>query len=82
MTRRVRGRVDQIHGDVEGGYGPVADVFWRQFSGGREVGAACAVHRDGRLVVDLWGGYRDGPRRLPWERGTLVPVWSTTKGLA
>ena len=79
---RVRGGVDHIHGDVEDGYGPVADVFRHQFAEGREVGAACAVHRDGRLVVDLWGGYRDGPRRLPWERDTLVPVWSTTKGLA
>ena len=26
----------------------------------REIGAACAVYRDGRKVVDLWGGYRDG----------------------
>ena len=82
MTRRVRGGVDQVLGDVENGYGAVADVFRRHFTEGREVGAACAVHRDGRLVVDLWGGYRDGPRRLPWEHDTLVPVWSTTKGLA
>jgi hypothetical protein len=56
---RVRSGVDQIHGDVEAGYGAVADVFRRQFAQGREIGAACAVHRDGRLVVDLWGGYRD-----------------------
>ena len=82
MGKPMRGGINQVSGDVDEGYGAVADVFRRQFAEGREVGAACAVHRDGRLVVDLWGGYRDGRRRLPWERDTLVPVWSTTKGLA
>jgi CubicO group peptidase (beta-lactamase class C family) len=82
VTKRVRGRAGQVFGDVEEGYGAVADTFRRQFAEGRETGAACAVLRDGRMVVDLWGGYRDGPRRLPWVRDTLVPVWSTTKGLA
>ena len=82
MGKPMRGGIDQVSGDVDAGYGAVADVFRRQFVAGREVGAACAVHRDGQLVVDLWGGYRDGRRRLPWERDTLVPVWSTTKGLA
>ena len=48
----------------------------------REVGAACAVVRDGRLVVDLWGGHRDRQRTRPWQRDTLVSVFSTTKGLA
>lgn len=82
MGRRMPGRSDEVHGDVVEGYGAVADTFRRQFRDGLEVGAACAVYRDAQPVVDLWGGYRDGPRRLPWERDTLVPVWSTTKGLA
>jgi CubicO group peptidase (beta-lactamase class C family) len=30
--------------------------------------------------VDLWGGWADGARSRPWERDTLVNVWSTTKG--
>jgi CubicO group peptidase (beta-lactamase class C family) len=38
--------------------------------------------RHGRLVVDLWGGHRDRNRTDPWERDTLVSVFSTTKGLA
>ena len=40
------------------------------------------VVRDGKLVVDLWGGYRDKKRRKPWQRDTLVTVWSTTKGMS
>ena len=33
-------------------------------------------------MVDLWGGYRDLERRLPWQKDTLVLVYSSTKGLA
>jgi len=82
MAMRVRGGADQVFGDADDGYGRVADTFRGQFADGREVGAACAVYRDGRLVVDLWGGYRDGAQRLSWEHDTLVPVFSTTKGMA
>jgi CubicO group peptidase (beta-lactamase class C family) len=73
---------DATHGDVDEGYGPVADAFRRNFAERNEIGAACAVYRDGRKVVDLWGGYRDGTTRAPWERDTLVPMFSTTKGVA
>jgi CubicO group peptidase (beta-lactamase class C family) len=71
-----------VHGDVDEGYGKVADEFRRNFVDRRELGASCAVVRDGRTVVDLWGGHRDRKRTKPWERDTLVTVWSTTKGMA
>lgn len=71
-----------VMGDVDQGYGPVADQFRRNFVERGEIGAACVVYRDGAKVVDLWGGYRDGHRRLPWEQDTLVTVFSTTKGIA
>ena len=71
-----------VGGDVDSGYGPVADAFRRNFADRGEIGAACAVYRDGVKVVDLWGGYSDGRRRLPWQPDTLVTVASTTKGVA
>jgi CubicO group peptidase (beta-lactamase class C family) len=71
-----------VHGDVDEGYGPVADAFRRNFAERGEIGASVAVFRDGQKVVDLWGGYRDGVERTPWERDTLVNVFSTTKGIA
>ncbi len=71
-----------IAGDVDEGYGPVADAFRRNFDARGEVGAACVVYRDGRPVVDLWGGYRDGRSRKPWLEDTLVTVFSTTKGVS
>ena len=78
-----RSSVDvMVHGEADEGYGTVADEFRRNFTHRRELGAACAVIRDGRTVVDLWGGHRDRKRTKRWERDTLVPVWSTTKGMA
>ena len=40
-----------------------------------------AVYCEGKLVVDLWGGYADASRSRPWERDTIVNVYSTTKGM-
>ncbi len=71
-----------IRGEVDEGYGKVADQFRRNFSSGQEVGAAVAVYRDGRKVVDLWGGFRNGTTQAPWEHDTIVNVFSTTKGVA
>lgn len=81
MTAAEPGPRTAIRGDVEDGYGPVADRFRRNFDEGREIGAACCVYRDGRKVVDLWGGLRDDSGQ-PWTRDTLVTVMSMTKGLA
>jgi CubicO group peptidase (beta-lactamase class C family) len=71
-----------IQGDVDEGYGPVADEFRRNFADRGEVGAACAVYRNGQKVVDLWGGYRDGVARTPWAEDSLVTMFSTTKGVS
>ncbi|MFI7444747.1 serine hydrolase domain-containing protein [Nonomuraea indica] len=71
-----------LRGEVDEGYGPVADAFRRNFAERGEVGAACAVYRDGRKVVDLWGGYRDGVTRAPWREDTVVTMFSTTKGVS
>ncbi|OBK73540.1 serine hydrolase domain-containing protein [Mycobacterium sp. 1164985.4] len=73
---------DLVGGDVEEGYGKVADAFRRNLCSGREIGAAVAVYREGRKVVDLWGGYRNGITQSPWEHDTVVIVFSTTKGVA
>jgi len=82
MAQKLKISAGLIGGGVEDGYGKVADVFRRNLSSGKEVGAAFAVYRDGRKVVDLWGGYRNGNSQAPWEKDTLVNVFSTTKGVA
>ena len=82
MAQKLNISPDLIGGDVDEGYGKLADVFRRNLSSGHEVGAAFAVYRDGRKVVDLWGGYRDEITQAPWGKDTLVNVFSTTKGVA
>src|SRR4051795_7768030 len=81
VVLKVRVPPELVGGDVDEGYGPVADAFRRNFAERGEVGAACAVYRDGRPVVDLWGGYRDGRRLRRWERDTVVTMFSTSKGV-
>ncbi|MFG3293233.1 serine hydrolase domain-containing protein [Streptomyces sp. NPDC048179] len=44
-----------------------------------DVGGAVAVFVDGEPVVDVWGGFVDAGRSVPWERDTLVGVYSVTK---
>ena len=82
MVLKVRVSPDQIHGDVDEGLGRVADAFRANFATRGDIGAALAVYRDGRKVVDLWGGYRDGVTRAPWRRDSMVNMFSTTKGIA
>jgi hypothetical protein len=67
MVLKVAVSPDLIGGDVDEGYGKVADAFHANFTAGRKVGAAVAVYRDGVKVVDLWGGYRDGIVKAPWQ---------------
>lgn len=70
-----------IAGTVDSGYGPVADAFLANFTDGLEVGAACCVYRDGRIVVDIHAGVADQRAGHPWTPETIVPVYSMSKGL-
>ncbi|MBY8981176.1 MAG: beta-lactamase family protein [Candidatus Lokiarchaeota archaeon] len=54
-------------------------AFEKNFDLGLEVGASFAVSINGELVVDLWGGYSDSAKTRPWEKDTIVNVFSTTK---
>lgn len=46
---------------------------------GGDVGGSVAVFVDGEPVVDVWGGFADAARGVPWQRDTIVNVWSVTK---
>ncbi|MFI8007243.1 serine hydrolase domain-containing protein [Streptomyces sp. NPDC086010] len=70
----------QIHGHCDDRFTAVRDAFAANFTERDELGAAVTVLLDGAPVVDLWGGWADGGRTRPWERDTVVNVWSTTKG--
>jgi CubicO group peptidase (beta-lactamase class C family) len=82
MVFKIAASPDLIGGDADEGYGKVADAFRANFAAHRGVGAAVAVYRDGAKVVDMWGGYRNGLTKDPWQRDTMVNMFSTTKGVA
>ena len=65
-------------GTVDSAFNAVRDAFVENFGDG-EVGAACTVAIDGRVVVDIWGGWTGADRRSEWQRDTLVNAYSVGK---
>ena len=68
-----------IHGFAQPRFAAVRDAFAANLAGGADVGACFAATVEGETVVDLWGGFADEARSRPWEKDTLVNVYSTTK---
>jgi CubicO group peptidase (beta-lactamase class C family) len=71
-----------VEGGCEARFAPVREAFEKSFDAGEEVGASFAAFLDGEPVVDLWGGFADAARTRPWQRDTIVNVFSTTKAMA
>jgi CubicO group peptidase (beta-lactamase class C family) len=69
-----------IDGTLHPAFTPVAGALERQLKS-HPGGAGVCVWYEGECVVDLWGGRRDRAGRR-WERDTLSPSFSTTKGVA
>src|SRR5215470_3181791 len=71
-----------VEGHVGRGFEAVRDAFVENFARRSELGGACCAYFRGEKVVDLWGGIRNERTGEPWERDTMVIVYSATKGLA
>ncbi len=68
--------------DIQGSYDDLFVAVPRALAellDGGDVGGSVAVFVDGEPVVDVWGGFADAGRTVPWERDTLVNVYSVTK---
>ncbi|MFV0526277.1 MAG: serine hydrolase domain-containing protein [Acidimicrobiales bacterium] len=72
----------EISGRCDPGFGAVKDAFAENFQKNGDVGASCAVVRDGELVVDLWGGTLDEAGTEPWREDTIINVFSSTKTMS
>lgn len=70
-----------IEGTVAPGFEPVADQFLENFRTHGELGANVCVTHLGDTVLDLWGGIRNERSSEPWEKDTVVTVFSSTKGV-
>ncbi len=58
---------------------PLRELFAAKLASGEDLGASLAVNIDGEMVVDLWGGWADEARTVPWTENTITCVFSTTK---
>ena len=69
----------QINGHVTPGFESVRDAFAANFANDGDVGASFCATLKGEIVVDIWAGVADAETGTPWERDTIVNVYSTTK---
>lgn len=70
-----------IAGFVDSPFASVQDAFVENFSQRNEIGASLCVIADGKVVVDLSGGWKDSDRTDPWTPTTLVNSFSVGKGI-
>ena len=71
----------ELQGQCDARFKRVREIFEASFASGAELGAGLTVYHDGRLAIDLWGGFMDPEKTKPWRRDTLANVYSTTKGI-
>jgi CubicO group peptidase (beta-lactamase class C family) len=69
----------EIHGTCDERFESVRDALARNLDSGEELGASLVLDIDGDVVIDVWGGFRDQDRTVPWTEDTITNVWSTTK---
>ena len=72
----------EVKGHWDPRFAAVRDAFAQNFEAGLEVGASFASTVNGAFVVDIWAGYADAAETRPWQRNTIVNVYSTTKAMA
>jgi len=69
----------EVHGYCDERFEIVKEAFLKNFEDDLEVGASFAATINGEFVVDIWAGYANASKTIPWERDTIVNVYSTTK---
>src|SRR6516164_1137507 len=68
-----------LGGTCSARFEPLRELFAAKLKSGEDLGASVAVNIDGEMVVDLWGGWADEARTVPWGENTITNVFSTTK---
>lgn len=69
----------EIHGNYDPRFSVMADLLSANVDSGADVGASVAVTIDGNMVVDIWAGWADEAKTIPWQSDTITNVWSSTK---
>jgi hypothetical protein len=60
----------EVHGPCDEQFAAVRRLLQDNLDSGAELGASLVVDIDGHLALDLWGGFRDEDRTVPWTADT------------
>src|ERR1700753_3658173 len=71
-------RVADIQGSYDELFSAVPGVLSGLLDSG-DAGGSAAVFVGGEPVVDVWGGFADADRTVPWQRDTIAGVFPVTK---
>ena len=69
-----------ISGYCEEKYSPVKKIFEDYFLKQEEIGASFAIYKEGKPLIDLYGGFKN-KNNEKWNENTIVNVFSATKGI-
>jgi CubicO group peptidase (beta-lactamase class C family) len=72
----------RIEGTCNPDFAAVRRAFEDNFEHRGEIGSSVCVYKDGEKVVDLWGGYVDRQKQLPWDKDTIVIMNSVSKSMS
>ncbi len=73
------GNTVEVYGECGERFSAVRKAFMKNFETSGDVGACFAAAINGKFVIDMWAGHADAKQTRPWDRNTIVNVWSTTK---
>jgi CubicO group peptidase (beta-lactamase class C family) len=71
-----------VQGHCDPRFEKVRATLQANLDSGADVGASVAVTYKDELVVDLFGGHLDEGKTRPWQKDTIVNVYSTTKTMS
>ncbi|KAH6667002.1 beta-lactamase/transpeptidase-like protein [Halenospora varia] len=69
----------KIYGHIDPQYQDVQKIFQDFVESGEELGASIAVNKDGKNIINMWGGYKTEDKSKAWEHDTIVNVFSISK---
>src|SRR3954451_7289410 len=72
------GRMAELQGEYDDLFTAVPCALAALLDAG-DAGGSVAVFVDGDPVVDVWGGFADANRTIPWQQNTITNVFSVTK---
>jgi len=64
---------------VDKNFKTVVEIFKSQLNQNSAFGAAFAVYKNGKALIDIYGGYQN--KNILWNKNTIVNVHSTGKGI-